>query len=462
MSDRSRTQQNPQPDAPTADDSNGTVGQHIVTGAAEVFENWPEIQAVARTNFSELLQQRDEAGKPVHSRESLAESNEFHNFVVSLQRSSPQLGIPEHQLNDLNRFLRMDLLGLGIMDLYLADTQIEDIFLDRWDTLDVIRGGHKTRIAQAPFQSDQEVFQWLQAKVFGPLNKDFNRSNPSENAVLADGSRLIALTQPISPYTSFAIRRHKKEVFKTAQAYMDTGIAPPEFFQDLQGWVSGKRNMIMSGATGSGKTTFINVAASMIPHDERILTLEDTPELQIHHPRIKPLYTYEKGSRANDSGERDIPMSDLLRYALRMKPDRIIIGEVRDRETFDMLDALNTGHAGSFTTLHSNSAVDALTRLQMMSSRHPARGNLDGSTMQDLIASVVDIIVQITNLDGDRRVVSAEQVIYGPHYAERPEVFSQPGMRRIYSNLYLRPLWRWDADSNTLHKTEDFLAPDHG
>jgi pilus assembly protein CpaF len=459
MSNRSRIQSGATPTTGEGQPQ-GAQTQSVVVGAAEVFENWYQIQEVARQSFSEMLQQRGEDGKPLHTREELAESTAFYNFTVNLQRSYPQLRIPDHQLSDLNKFLRMDLLGLGMLDLYLADPEIEDIFLDRWDTLDIIKGGVKTRIAQAPFESDQAVFQWLQARVFAPINKDFNRSNPSENAVLPDGSRLIAVTQPISPYTSFAVRRHRKEVFQTTDAYMQTGIAPVEFFNDLQSWVLDCRNMIMSGATGSGKTTFVNVAASLIPDNERLLTLEDTPELQIQHPRVKPMYTFEKGSRAGDSGERDIPMSDLLRYALRMKPDRIIIGEVRDRETFDMLDALNTGHAGSFTTLHSNSAVDALTRLQMMSSRHPARGNLDGNTLQDLIASVIDVIVQIKNFEGVRRVVAVEQVIYGPHYAERPETFQQPGMRRIYPNLFLRPLWRWNG--STLEKANDFLAPDHG
>jgi len=471
MSERSRIQRNPEAPAQAVSatanasvESDGVTptGQSIVIEASEVFSNWKHIQLTARQAFSELLQQRDEAGKPVYSREQLAAEDAFHNFVITLQSENPSLRVPEHQHRELVKYLRSDLLGLGALDLYLADTSIEDIFLDRWDTLDVIRNGEKTRIAQAPFQSDDEVFNWLQAKVFGPINKEFNRSNPSENAVLLDGSRLIAVTQPISPYTAFAIRRHRQEVFNTAEAYMSTGVAPPEFFQDLHSWVLNHRNVIMSGATGSGKTTFINAAASMIPANERILTLEDTPELQIRHPRIKPLYTYEKGARANDAGETSVPMSDLLRYALRMKPDRIVVGEVRDRETFDMLDALNTGHAGSFTTLHANSPVDALTRLQTMSSRHPARGNLDSDTLKDLIASVIDIIVQIKNLGGKRRVVAVEQVLYGPHYAERTDVLNAPGTGHIYSNLYLRTLWRWNVQAGVLEKEADFIVPDHG
>ena len=433
----------------------GLQPQQIIVIPSQVFNNWPDILAQAREDFGKLL----ESGV---SREQASEQSYFYNFVAGLQRNYPKLRVPEHETAQLYNFLKADLIGLGILDLYLADKQIEDIFIDRWDTMDVIREGERIRVSPAPFTSEEEMFAWLQARVFSPINREFNRSNPAENAILPDGSRLIALTDPISPYTSIAVRRHKKEVFATVDAYMQTGIAPVSFFEDLNSWVKGHRNMIMSGATGSGKTTMLNVAGSLIPYDERVLTLEDTPELQIQHPRVKQLFTYEKGARANDAGDSPIPMSDLLRYSLRMKPDRIIVGEVRDRETFDMLDILNTGHAGSFTTLHSNSPVDALTRLQMMSSRHPARGNLDQQTLQDLIASVIDILVQIKNTNGQRRVIAVDQVLYSQHYADRPQLLVDSGVRQVYPTLYLRPLWRWSPDQNMLIRVAEFMPADHG
>lgn len=429
---------------------------HRLTQTPEqCFENWHEILSNARNEFSKML----EGGTEL---EAASEPEFFYNWVMGLQNLYPNLRVPEHLRAQLHQFLRADLVGLGVLDLYLSDTAIEDIFIDRYDTMDVIREGQRIRVTPAPFASDDEFFHWLQAKVFAPINKEFNRSNPAENAILKDGSRLIALTDPISPHTSAAIRRHKKEVFATVDAYMQTGVAPLSFFNDLDSWVKGQRNLVMSGATGSGKTTMVNVAGSLIPYGERVITLEDTPELQIQHPRIKPLYTYERGARAGSEGESDIPMSDLLRYSLRMKPDRIVVGEVRDRETFDMLDILNTGHAGSFTTLHANSPVDALTRLQMMSSRHPARGNLDQATLQDLIASVLDVLVQIKNLGGQRRVIAVDQVLYNQHYVARPEILNEPGVRQIYPSLYLRPLWKWDHSNGVLVRTADFMPPDHG
>ena len=448
------------PPTPTAalavpGDRYGIQPQVIAETPQRVFPNWNAILVQAREDFSALLESGVELS-------IASEAQYFYDWVLGLQNLHPALRVPEHQVAQLQAFLRSDLIGLGVIDLYLADKQIEDIFIDRFDTMDVIKEGQKIRVNPAPFASEEDMYTWLQARVFAPINKEFNRSNPAENAILPDGSRLIALTEPISPNTSIAVRRHKKEVFSTVEAYMQTGIAPLSFFADMDQWVKQRRNMIMSGATGSGKTTMVNVAGSMVPYDERVITLEDTPELQIQHPRVKPLYTYEKGARAGSEVSSDIPMSDLLRYSLRMKPDRIVVGEVRDRETFDMLDILNTGHAGSFTTLHANSPVDALTRLQMMSSRHPARGNLDQSTLQDLIASVIDILVQIRNLGGERRVIAVEQVMYLQHYADSPQLLQEAGVRQIYPSLFLRPLWRWDLQQGVLVRVADFVAPDHG
>lgn len=448
-------EQTPAPKTEVPGAEQGIAPQRLVSTPDQVFDNWSQIVSIYRNEFSRLL----EGGV---TREQAGEEQYFYDWLLGIQNQQPQIRVINSQLSQLTAFLRAELLGLGVLDLYLADKKIEDIFIDRFDTMDVIREGERIRVTPAPFGSEQEMFTWLQARVFSPINKEFNRSNPAENAILPDGSRLIALTDPISPYTSIAVRRHKQEVFATVEAYMSTGVAPPSFFSDLDSWVKGQRNLIMSGATGSGKTTMVNVAGSLVPYGERVITLEDTPELQIQHPRIKPLYTYEKGARAGSEGEADIPMSDLLRYSLRMKPDRIVVGEVRDRETYDMLDILNTGHAGSFTTLHANSPVDALTRLQMMSSRHPARGNLGTELLQDLIASVIDVLVQIKNFSGQRRVIAVEQVMYGQHYADRPQILTEPGVRQIYPSLFLRPLWRWNHQKGMLERAADFIPPDHG
>jgi len=443
-----------------------TVEQEIrdprITDAGELlhlperhFENWYEIRKAARDEYSKLLQE-DKTNE-----QRLAHPQAFIDFVSNLVRGrGSHLSVGNNDLNLLARFLHIELFGLGTLQLFLDIPGLEDVFLVRWDTLDVVIDGTKHRVSPTGFSSDDDVLQFLQSRVFGPINKALTRANPSENAILPDGSRMIAFHDPISPYTSFAVRRHKQEVFKDVQTYFKTGIAPADFFQDLNVWVKTMRNVVMSGATGSGKTTMTNVAASLVPENERILTLEDTPEMQINHFRVQALYTYEKGARAGSDDGNSVPMSDLLRYALRAKPDRIIVGEVREREALDMLDALNTGHAGSMTTLHSNSPVDALTRLQMMCARHPAMANIPSEVLMDLIASVLDIIVQIRYVPGiGRRVISAEQVLYANHYRNSRHVLTGEGTEQIYERLYLRPLYRWE--NGELVKVADFIAPDH-
>lgn len=419
-----------------------------------VFENWHELLPAARALMSHKLQ----GGM---TREEFANGAVFMEFVHELTRGNHVLAVPDHLHRALGSYLYNDLLGLGTVGLFLQIPDVEDIFLDRWDTLDVVKSGVKYRVSETGFVSDEDVKNWLDSRVFAPINAKFNRSNPSENAILSDGSRLIAFQDPISPYTSFAIRKHKHEIFRTVADYYSTRVAPEGFFQDLNVWVKTGRNLVLSGATGSGKTTAINVAIGLIPDYERILTLEDTPELQSGHFRVKQLYTYEEGARAGSSDdEKSIPMSDLLRYALRAKPDRIVIGEVRGREALDMLDALNTGHAGSMTSLHANSPIDAITRLLMMCSRHPARANISDNVLISLIASVVDVVVQMKQVPGvGRRVTAAYQVLYEQHYFHRPEVLKEEGVLESQPGLFLRPLWVWQDGG--LQRVNDFIHPDH-
>ena len=425
----------------------------IIELPENLFPNWLEIRQRARNDFADQLNKN-------RTPDQIREKQAFTDFVQNIVKGNHQLSVSEHMLGKLSSHLFNDLFGMGIIGLFLAVPEVEDIFLDRWDRLDVVINGEKLWVQPTGFLDDEEVRNWLQTKVFNPINKTLTRANPSENAILEDGSRVLALIDPISPNTAFSIRRHKKEIFKTVNAYYETKIAPSDFFQDLNVWVKTYRNLVNSGATGSGKTTLINVAGSLIPDSERIITLEDTPELQIDHIRVLPLHTYEKGARAGAQDETAIGMSDLLRYSLRAKPDRIIVGEVRDKETLDMLDALNTGHAGSMTTLHSNSPVDAITRIQMMCARHPARANISHDVLLDLISSVVDIIIQIRNIPGvGRRVIAAEQVLFAKHYINQPQVLTGEGITQLHKNMYLRPLWRWSPSG--LIRVAEFAAPDH-
>jgi Flp pilus assembly CpaF family ATPase len=417
----------------------------------QMYTQWPKILEQSRLEINALM------GQPEYSREKLENPHTFHSVAAKLiERYMREWEIRREQVNDLIGHLYSEFFGYGSLGQYLRDTTVEDILLNNYTWMDVVRNGIKTAVQPTPFHSDAEVRAWLQTIVFNPVGKEFNRSNPSENAILKDGSRVFAFTQPISPFTGFAIRRHRKEVFQTVEDYQATGIAPKIFFDSLQEWVHGARNMVIAGSTGSGKTTMINVAASLVPHEERLVTLEDTAELQIRHPRVLPLIVYEHGARAAEAGEKDIPMRDLLRYSLRLKPDRIIVGETRDQEAFDMLDALNTGHAGSFTSLHSNSTIDAITRLQTMAIR--ASVDYPLSALQDLIASVIDLVVHIKSFEGQRRIVAVDQVLYRHHYIEFE---SLDHVRHMYDNLGMRSLWAWNKEAREIRKINDFLPPDH-
>lgn len=423
---------------------------------SERWEKWQEMVDFARQAFTELLSRDEEHN---YSKQAMESPQRFFEFVSKV--FSPHLkrfGITQGEMQDLARHLHSELHGYGAMELYLKDPSVEDILVDSHDRMDIRKGGQMVRIEPTPFKSDHDVLSWLQTVVFNPLGKEFTRANPAENAVLNDGTRVFAFRDPIAEHVGFTLRKHKKEVFGTLEDYLGTGIAPLEFFHELDRWVCERRNIVISGATSAGKTTFLNFAAARVPHDQRILVLEDTPELQIQHPRVLPLQTYQKGARAA-AEERDIPMYELLRHALRLAPDRIVIGECRGPETFVMLDALNTGHAGSFTTLHSNSPVDAITRLASMAKRNEANFPLE--ELWNLIAATIDLVVQIKFLEetGQRRVIGVAQVLYRYHYRDLEEV---PDAVQVKENLFIRHLWAYDYQEQKLRKLAEFIPPDHG
>lgn len=419
---------------------------------SQKFENWDVIKETARAEINDYMESKET------SREVLKANKEAFAQIAEqiIQKNHKEWGVRTDQFALLTDYLYNELFSYGSLGYYLADPEIEDILLNNYQWMDIVKNGKKIPVKPTPFKSDQEVKQWLQTIVFNPLGKEFTKANPSENAILEDGSRLFAFSDPISKYTGFAIRRHRTEVFQTPADYINTGVANRDFFLELKQWVEQGRNMVIAGATGSGKTTMINFAASLIPSNERIITLEDTPELQIVHPRVLPLTTYEKGARAGQKDEKDIPMRDLLRYSLRLRPDRIIVGETRDAEAFDMLDVLNTGHAGSFTSLHSNSAADAILRLQSMAIRSSVDYPI--SALQDLIATVIDIVVHLKNFNGTRRVVSAEQVLYRHHYMDFDSI---DDLRLVHPNLGMRRLWSLNKQTMQIEKIHDYLRPDH-
>jgi pilus assembly protein CpaF len=270
--------------------------------------------------------------------------------------------------------------------------------------MDVSKNGSKERISPTPWADDADVFRWMQ-RILAKDGKQLSEHNPVENGQLADGSRVIFLCQPVVKTCGFAIRKHRSERFQR-NAYEQSGVAPPEFLREAEKWVLERHNLLASGATGSGKTTLLNCLTRYIDKTERVITCEDTAELQLQQPHVVRLETRP----ASLEGAGEITMRDLIKNCLRMRPERIIVGEVRGAEAMDLLQAMNTGHDGSMGTVHANNAREAIARIEALVNMNAS--NLPIRVIRDMIVSSVDVVIQVERLrDGSRRVMSVSEVL---------------------------------------------------
>ncbi|MBQ9609329.1 MAG: CpaF family protein [Lachnospiraceae bacterium] len=298
-----------------------------------------------------------------------------------------------------NSFRRLDILTE-----YLDDEDITEIMVNGYDTIFLEKKGH---IISAPkvFDSEEKLKSVVQ-QIVADCNRRINEANPIVDARLADGSRVNIVLYPVSlsgPVVT--VRKFPKEVMTLDKLVgigsLDAGVA--KFLKLL---IKAKYNIFISGGTGSGKTTFLNALSAFIPKDERIITIEDAAELQI---REVPNLIRLEARNANVEGENEISIRDLIKTSLRMRPDRIIVGEVRDMAAIDMLQAMNTGHDGSLSTGHANSAQDMLSRLETMVLMGM---DIPLSAIKKQIASAVDIIVHLGRLrDKSRRVLEICEVL---------------------------------------------------
>jgi len=302
-------------------------------------------------------------------------------------------------IRDLHNSVR----GLDILEEILADDEITEIMVNGPDNIFIEKAGVLSRYDGA-FTSEQRLSDIIQT-IAGQANKRVNESSPIVDTRLEDGSRINIVLPPVAVTgPKLTIRKFPKDAI-TLETLVRIGSITEEaaaFLKDLT--VCGY-NIFISGGTGSGKTTFLNALAGCIPPDERIITIEDSAELQIRN--IPNLVSLECRP-ANTEGENEVSIRDLIRASLRMRPTRIIVGEVRGAESFDMLQAMNTGHDGSLSTGHANSPQDMLTRLEMMvlmAAEMPVRA------IRNQIASALDIMVHLGRLpDGSRRVLEIDEV----------------------------------------------------
>jgi len=296
-----------------------------------------------------------------------------------------------------------EILGLGPMEPLLRDETITEVMVNGPQQVYIEREG-RLELTNVTFQNDEHVMKIIQ-RIIAPIGRRVDESSPMVDARLADGSRVNAIIPPLSLVGPvITIRKFSATPF-TVEDLVRFGTATPEMFEFLEACVRARLNIFVSGGTGSGKTTMLNILSSFIPDDERIVTIEDAAELQLRQEHVITL----EARPSNIEGKGAIPIRELVRNALRMRPDRIVVGECRSGEALDMLQAMNTGHDGSMSTGHANAPRDMLSRLETMVLM--AGMDLPLRAIREQIASAVDLIVHQNRLkDGSRKIVNITEV----------------------------------------------------
>jgi pilus assembly protein CpaF len=296
-----------------------------------------------------------------------------------------------------------EVLGLGPLEPFLKDHSVSDILVNTYNSIYVERYG-KLEPTDARFKDDAHLMRIID-KIVSAVGRRIDESTPMVDARLPDGSRVNAIIPPLAlDGPSLSIRRFAVNPLEL-EDLIDSQALIPEIATLLKGIVQSRLNVIISGGTGSGKTTLLNVLSRFIPENERIVTIEDAAELQLKQEHLVRLETRPP----NIEGKGEVVQRDLVRNSLRMRPDRIIVGEVRGKEAFDMLQAMNTGHDGSLTTVHANSPRDALIRLETM----VAMANLEipSEFIRKYISSAINVLVQVARqVDGRRKLISLQEI----------------------------------------------------
>jgi pilus assembly protein CpaF len=303
----------------------------------------------------------------------------------------------------LSREILDEIFGLGPLEPLLKDSTISDILVNRYDRVYIERAG-KLELTGLSFKDNQHLMQIIE-RIVSRVGRRVDESSPMVDARLADGSRVNAIIPPLAlDGACLSIRRFGREPV-TARNMIENHTLTESMLELLSTMVKGRMNMLISGGTGAGKTTLLNVLSGYIPNVERIVTIEDAAELQLKQEHVVRLET----RAPNIEGKGAVRQRQLVINSLRMRPDRIVVGEVRGEEAFDMLQAMNTGHEGSLTTVHANSVRDALARVENMVSM--ANLNIPERAVRHQIASAIHAVVQIARLsDGTRKVISISEV----------------------------------------------------
>jgi len=333
--------------------------------------------------------------------------NELSEFVlgkVAHYVSDHRLPVSRHEMENLSREMVDELTGYGPLEELIRDDRINDILVNGTRHIYVERAGILSK-TDLRFIDDEHVLRVIR-RILAPLGRRIDESSPMVDARLPDGSRVNAIIPPLAlDGPCLSIRKFRKDPLQ-ATDLLAAGTYSEEMLAFLEQAVSKRCNVLISGGTGAGKTTMLNVLSRFISPYERLVTIEDAAELQLGHEHVVRLETRPP----NVDGRGEVSARELMRNALRMRPDRVLLGEVRSVEVMDMLQAMNTGHDGCMSTVHANSPRDALLRLEMLAGFSGFQGQ--DVTLKSMIATALDLVIQVGRLsDGRRRIIAISEVL---------------------------------------------------
>src|SRR5438132_525383 len=343
-------------------------------------------------------------GPELFKKETTEDLSERVLRAVTEQLALDRTPLTREERRQVTREITDDILGYGPLEPLLRDDSVTEVMVNNYDRVYIERKG-KIEVADATFVDNAHLLRIID-KIVSQIGRRVDEASPMVDARLPDGSRVNAIIPPLSLRgPTLTIRKFSRDPY-TIDDLIQFGTTTPEAASFLSACVRGKLNVLISGGTGTGKTTTLNALSAFVPDDERIVTIEDAAELQLQQTHVITL----EARPPNIEGEGEIRIRELVRNALRMRPDRIIVGEVRGAETLDMLQAMNTGHEGSLTTIHANAPRDALSRLETLVLT--AGVELPHRAIREQISSAFDMLVQISRLvDGSRRITHITEVL---------------------------------------------------
>ncbi len=436
----------------------GTTGFSVTADEARE----KEYQAIKSDIHAKIIDEMPEALQRAIN-QSTGDQKEVRRMVENIcaeeVRNNP-FAVPLGDRERLVDELISEIMGLGPIEPFLQDSSVSEVMVNGPDSIYIERSGHLIK-TETRFRNAEHLMHIID-RIVSAVGRRVDESSPMVDARLLDGSRMNVIIPPLSLIgPCLTIRKFSRDVL-TVDKMIEFGSFDERMAQFLEACVRGRLNIVVSGGTGSGKTTLLNVLSSYVPESERIVTLEDSAELQLHQDNLVTLETRP----ANIEGEGEISMRDLVRNALRMRPDRIIVGEVRTGEALDMLQAMNTGHDGSMTTAHANSARDLLSRLETMVLMSGME--LPLRAIRSQIASAVDIVVQIARMrDGSRKIINISEItgmegdiitMQDLFRFEQQGIDSDGRLRGEFVSEGLRPLCSEKLELNGIHLPMDLFS----